>query len=162
MSYSLPPHGLQHAKLPYPSLSTRVCSNLCPLSLKCYLTISSTSFFSFGLQSFLASESFPMIQLFASGGQSTAASVSVLLKNIQIWFPLGLSDLISLLSSEGTCVTQWSYESCHVGPPKRDGLWGSVLTKLGPLEKAMQTTSVLLPREPQEQYEKAKRHDTRR
>ena len=60
MSYSLPPHGLQHAKLPYPSLSTRVCSNLCPLSLKCYLTISSSpSFFSFGLQSF-PSETFPM------------------------------------------------------------------------------------------------------
>ena len=148
MSYSLPPHGLQDAKFPYPCLSTSICSNLCPLSLKCYLTISSfTSLCYFGLQSFPASESFPMSQLFASHGQSIGASVSVPLKNIQIWFPLGLTDLISLLSNEGTCVTQWSYESCHAGPYTLDGSWWKVLTKYSPLVKKWQTTLVFLLQE---------------
>ena len=50
------------------------------------------------LQSFLASGSFPMSQLFISGGQSTGASASVLPMNIQGWVPLGLTGLISLLS----------------------------------------------------------------
>ena len=73
---TLQPHGLQHTKLPCPSLSPRV-SNSCPLSRWCHPTISSsTTFFSFCLQSFPASGSFPMSQLFASGGQSTGASAS--------------------------------------------------------------------------------------
>ena len=61
---------------------------------------SSATLFSFCLQSFPASGSFLMSQLFASGGQSIAASASasVLPMNIQGWFPLGLTDLISLLS----------------------------------------------------------------
>ena len=78
-----------------------VCSNSCPLSQWCYLTISSSAIpFSFWLQSFPASESFPMSQLFASSGQSTgaSASASVFPVNIQGWFPLGLADLISLQS----------------------------------------------------------------
>ena len=49
-------------------------------------------------QSFPASESFPVGQLFASGDQSTRASTAVLPMNIQGWFPLGLTGLISLLS----------------------------------------------------------------
>ena len=85
------------------SLSSGVCSDLCPLSQWCYLTISfsTTDFFSC-LQSFSASESFPMSQLFISGGQSIGASTSasVLSMNFQDWFPLGLTDLISL-QSEG-------------------------------------------------------------
>ena len=57
---------------PCPSPSPRVCSNSCPLSRWCYLTISSsTASFSFCLQSFPASGSFPMRRLFASHGQST-------------------------------------------------------------------------------------------
>ena len=75
----------------------------CPLSLLCYLIISSSAtLFSFCLQSFPAAGSFPMSLLFASGGQSfgASASVSVLPMNIQDWFPLGLTDLISLLSKE--------------------------------------------------------------
>ena len=95
------PHGLQHARLPYPLLLTRVCSDSHPLSHQCCLTISSSaSPFSFCLQSFPASGSFPMSQLFASGGQIIAgsASVSVLPMNIQSWFPLGLTGLISLQS----------------------------------------------------------------
>ena len=76
-------------RLPCPSLSPRVCSNSCPLGSWCYLTISSSATpFSSCLQSFPASGSFPMSQLFASGGQSTgaSASASVLPMNIQGWF----------------------------------------------------------------------------
>ena len=73
----------------------------CPLSWWCYLTISSSATsFSFCLQSFWASGSFSMSWLFASDGPSTGtlASASVLPMNIQDWFPLGLTGLISLLS----------------------------------------------------------------
>ena len=73
----LQPHGLQHTRLPCPSLSPRVCSNSCPLSQWCYLAISSSVVpFSSCLQSLPASESFPMSQLFAWGGQSTGVSAS--------------------------------------------------------------------------------------
>ena len=92
MSDSLRPHGLQHARLPYPSPTPRACSDSCPLSQWCYPTISSSvSPFSSCLQSFPASGSFPMSQFFASGGQSigASASASVLSMNIQDWFPLG-------------------------------------------------------------------------
>ena len=92
-------HGLQHARLLCPSLSPGICSNWCSLSQWCHLTISSCDALFFCLQSFSASESFPVSQLFASSGQSTgiSASVSVLPKSIQCWFPLGLTNLISLL-----------------------------------------------------------------
>ena len=76
MSSYLRPHGLQHASLPCPSLCPGVCSDSCPLSWLCYLTISSSAApFFFGLQSSSASVSFPMSQLFASGGQSNGISV---------------------------------------------------------------------------------------
>ena len=69
VSDSLQPHGLQHASLPHSSLSLKVCSNLCPLSQWCHPTISSSAApFSFCLQSFPISGSFPMNQLLASGG----------------------------------------------------------------------------------------------
>ena len=94
MSDSLQPHGLQHARFPCPSLSPRVCSDSCPLSQWCYLTISfSAAPFFFCLQSFPASGSFPVSQLFTSGGQSISASTSVLPVNVQSWFHLGLTDL---------------------------------------------------------------------
>ena len=99
----LQPHGLQHARLPCRSLSPGVCSNSCPLSQWCYLTISSSAApFSFCLQSFPASGSFPMSQLLASGGQRTGGSnsASVLPMNIQGWFPLGWTGLITLRSKE--------------------------------------------------------------
>ena len=100
MSNSLWPHGLQHARLPGSSLSPRACSSY-PMSQWCHPTISSSvASFSSCPQSFLASGSFPMSQLFQSGGQSigASASASVLPMNIQDWFPLGLTSLISLLS----------------------------------------------------------------
>ena len=70
VSDSLRPHGLQHARPPCPSPTPRVHPNLCPLSWWCHPTISSSAvYFSSCPQSFPASGSFPMSQLFASGGQ---------------------------------------------------------------------------------------------
>ena len=84
----------------FPVLHTpRVCPNSCPLSQWCYPTISSAFIpFSSCLQSCPASGSFPMNQFFPSGGQSIGASASaaVLPMNIQDWFHLGLTGLISL------------------------------------------------------------------
>ena len=71
------PHGLQDARLPYPSLLPGVCSNSCPMSQWCHLTISSSVVpFSSCPQSFPASRSFPVSHLFTSGGQSIGNSVS--------------------------------------------------------------------------------------
>ena len=97
MSDSLWPHGLQHARLPCVPPTPSACSNSCPLSRWCHPTISSSvgPFFSC-LQSFPGSGSFLMSQFFTSGGQSIGASASVLPMNIQDWFPLGLTGLISL------------------------------------------------------------------
>ena len=101
MSDSLWPHGLQHTRLPCPSVSPRVCSNSCPLSRWCHPTISSSVVpFSSCPRSFPASGSFQMSQVFSSGGQSirVSASASVLKISIQDWFPLGWTDWISLQS----------------------------------------------------------------
>ena len=77
MSKFLAPPGLQHARLPCPSLISRVCSNSCPLSWWCHPTISSSAApFSFYLQSLPASGSFPMSCLFTSDSQSIGASAS--------------------------------------------------------------------------------------
>ena len=81
--------------------NSRACSDSRPSSWWCHPTISSSVFpFSSHLQSFPASGSFPMSQFFASSGQSTevSASASVLPMNSQVWFPLGLTGLISLQS----------------------------------------------------------------
>ena len=107
MYNSLRPHGLQHARLLCLPPSLRVCSNSCPLSQWCHLTLlSSAAPFCFCLQSFPTSGAFPMNQLFTSGGQSIRASVSasVLPMNSQGWLPLGLSGLI-FLQSEGLSST---------------------------------------------------------
>ena len=96
-SDSLQPHELQHPRLLCPTPSPGTCSNSCPLNRWCHPTISS-SVVLFCLQSFPAS-SLLMSRLFTSGGQNigASASVSVLPMNIQTWFPLGLTGLISLL-----------------------------------------------------------------
>ena len=122
MSNSLWQHGLQHTKLPCPSLSPGVCPNSCPLSQRCHPTISSSVFPFSCLQSFPASGSFPMSRLFTAGGQSsgisTSASVSPM--NIQSWLPLGLTDLISLLSKGFSRVfsstTIWKYQFFSAQP----------------------------------------------
>ena len=101
VSSSLRPHGLQHARLPCPSPTPRACSNSRPLSWWCHPAISSSVVpFSSCPQSLPASESFPVSRLFQAGGQSigTSASASVLPMNIQDWFPLGWTGLISLQS----------------------------------------------------------------
>ena len=101
VSDSLWPHGLQHTRPPCPSATPRTYPNSCPLSRWCHPTISSSVVpFSSCPQSLPASGSFQMSQLFASGGQSigVSASASVLPMNIQDWFPLGLTVLISLQS----------------------------------------------------------------
>ena len=101
MSDSLRPHGLQHSRLPCPSPTPGACSDSCPSSRWCHPTISSSVIpFSSCLQSFPASRSFPVSQVFAWGGQNigVSASASVLSMNIQGWFPLGLTDWIYLLS----------------------------------------------------------------
>ena len=94
LSNTLRPHGLQHTRLPCPSLSPGVCSYSCQLTQWYYLTIlSSVACFSSCAQSFPASGSFPVSWLFASGDHSigASASASVLPVNIQGWFPLGLT-----------------------------------------------------------------------
>ena len=95
MSNSLRPHRLQHTRFHY---LPEFASDLYPLSW-CYLTISSSvTSFSFCLQSFPESGTFPMSRLFTSGGQSVGASAtaSALPMNIQGWFPVGLTSVISL------------------------------------------------------------------
>ena len=101
MSDSLRLHASQHARLPCPSPTPGACPDSCPSSSWCHPTISSSVVpFSSHLQSFPASESFPMSQFFASGGQSIGASfsASVLSMNIQDWSPLGWTGWISLQS----------------------------------------------------------------
>ena len=91
------PHRLQHTRLPCPSLTPGACSNSCPSIWWCHPTISSFVVpISFCLQSLPASGSLRMSQ-FSSGGQSIRASAlaSVLPMNIQDWFPLRLTGLIS-------------------------------------------------------------------
>ena len=96
---SLQPNGLQHDTHHCPSPTSEACSNSCPYSQWCHPTISSSvAPFSYWLQSFPASGSFPMSQFFTSGGQSIGVSASVLPMNIQDWFPLGLIGWISLQS----------------------------------------------------------------
>ena len=97
----LQPHGLQHTRLLCPSPTPRACSHSCPSSRWHHPTVSSSVVpLLFPPSVFPASGSFPVSQLFVSGGQSirASASASVLPVNIQGWFPLGLTGLISLLS----------------------------------------------------------------
>ena len=101
VSDSLWTHGLQHARLPCPSPTPRIYPNSCLLSQWCHPTISSSVVpFSSCSQSFPESGSFPMSQLFTSGGQSigASASTSVLPMNTQDWFPLEWTSWISLQS----------------------------------------------------------------
>ena len=99
VSDSLRPHELQHARPPCPSPTPRVHPDPCPSSRWCHPTISSSVVpFSSRLQSFPVSGSFPMSQLFTSGGQSigVSASASVLPMNTQDWSPLGWTGWIAL------------------------------------------------------------------
>ena len=96
---SLGLHGLQHARPPCPTLSSKVCPSSCPLHQWCNPAISSSDAL-FCSQSFPASGTFPMSWLFVSSGQNTGASssASVLPMNNQDWSPLGWTGWISLQS----------------------------------------------------------------
>ena len=101
MSDSLWSHGLQHARLPCLYPTPGVYSNSCPSRQGYHSTISSFAIpFSYCLQSFPASGSFHISQFFITGGKNigVSASTSVLTMNIQGWFTLGLTGLISLQS----------------------------------------------------------------
>ena len=121
------PHALLHVMLPCPSPSPGVCSNSCPLSWWCHLAIS-TSVTPFSWSQYVpASGSFPVSQLFPSGGQiiGASASASVLPMNIQHWFPLGLTGLISFQSKELSRVfsstTVWNHQFFGAQP----SLWSN-------------------------------------
>ena len=108
---------MQRTRLPCPLPSPGICQSSCPLNQWCYPTISSSAtLFSFCLQSFLALGSFQMSQLFASGSHSIGASASpsVPVMNIQSWFPLGSTGLISLLfkglSRVFSITTAWNHQ----------------------------------------------------
>ena len=140
MSNSLWPHGLQHNRLPCPSPTLGAYPNSCPLSGWCHPALSSSIIpFSSCLQSFSASGFFPVSWLFTSGGQnigaSVSASASVLPMNIQGWFPLGLTGLISLLSkalSRGFSSTiVWKHQFLGIQP----SLWSNSQIRTWLLEK---------------------------
>ena len=135
MSDSWLPCGLQHARLPCPSPSPRACSNSCPSSWWFHPTISSSVIpFSSCLQSFSASGSFPMSQLFTWGGQSIGVSASesetVLFRAYKngLWRYTTWIRILSLPAMQETLV--WSpcspWDSQESSPTKR-----------GPLEKGM-------------------------
>ena len=141
---TLQPHKLQQARLPCLSLSPRVCINACPLSRWCHPTISSS------VSPFSSCRSiFPSIWIFSnkkfqwkvrffpSGGQSigASASASVLPMNIQGWFPLWLTGLISLLSQGLSRVfsstTVWKHQFFSAQP----SLWSNSHIHIRILEK---------------------------
>ena len=137
-SNSLRPHGPQQARLPCPSPFPRACSNSCPLSQWCHPPILSSVFpFSSCLQSFPASGSFLMSQLFSSGGQSfgASASASVFPVNIKDWFPLGLTGLISLQSKGISRVFPNTIVQMYLFFGTQTSLWSSSYIHTWLLEK---------------------------
>ena len=130
VSDSLQPRGLQHTRPPCRPPTPGACSNSCPSSRWCHSTISSSVIsISSCLQSFPASGSFLISQLFTTDGQSIGVHTSVLSMDIQDWFPIGLTGLISLLSKgssrvfsnttvqkhqlSGTLLSLWSKSHIH-------------------------------------------------
>ena len=131
-------HELQHARPPCPSLFPGVCSNSCPLSQWCNPAISCSVIpLSSCPQFFPASGSFPVSQLLASGGQSIGASAlaSVLPMNVQGWFPLGLTGLISLLSKGLAGVFSSTAVRKHQFFGAQSSLWSNSHIHTWPQEK---------------------------
>ena len=131
-------HEPKHARPPCLSPTPGVYSKSCPLSWWCHPTISSSDvLFSSCLQIFPSIRVFPMSQFFTSGGQSirVSSSTSVLTINIQGWFPLGLTDLIILLSTwlsrvfSNTPVQKHQFFGPHLS------LWSNSHTHIWLLEK---------------------------
>ena len=135
MSDSLRPHGMQHARLPCPSLSPEVCSDL---SWWYHPTISSSAtLFSFCLQSLPASGSFSISWLFTSGGQSIGASAiaSVFPMNIQGWLLLELTGVNFLLSKGLSNVFSSTTIQKHQFFSAQPSLWSNSHIHTRPLEK---------------------------
>ena len=99
---SLRPHGLQHTRPPCPSPPPGASSSSCPLCRWCHPTISSSVPFSSCLQSFPASGSFPVSQLFASGGQSIGFSFSISPSTAYSVLNSFRMDWLGLLAVQGT------------------------------------------------------------
>ena len=118
---SLWPHGLQHAGLPHPSPTPRVCSNSCPSSGWCHPTISSSVItFSSCLQSFPESGSFLMSQFFASGDPSIRASNEY--SGLIFFRIIGLISLLSKgFSRVFSSTTVWKHQFFGTQP----SLWSS-------------------------------------
>ena len=131
---SLRAHGLQYTRFPCLSPSPGACSNSCPLNQWCHPTISSSvALFSSCPPSYPASGSFPVSWLFISGGQSIRASVSASIfpVNIQGWFPLGLTGLISLQSKRLSRVFSSTTVQIHQFFRAQSSLWSkSVSNKI--------------------------------
>ena len=140
VSDSLQPHGVQHSRLPCPSLSPEVYSNSCPLSRWCHPTISSSvALFPSCPQSFPASRSFPVSRLFTSCGESIGASASVPPVNVQGWFPLGLTGLILFLSKGHSRVfSSTTFENTN--PSALSLLYGPTLTAIHATGKTIALT----------------------
>ena len=156
VSDSLRPHEPQHARPPCPSPvpvssvqfsrsvvsaspTPRVYSNSCPLSRWCHqASSSSVILFSFHLQSFPASGSFQMSQLFAPGGQNieVSASASILPMNIPYWFPLGWTGWISLQSKGLSRVLSNTTVQKHQYVSTRPSLWSNSHIQTWLLEKS--------------------------
>ena len=132
-SDSLWSHGLQHTGLPCPSPTPRACSNSYPSSQ--WLHPTSSSSFSSCIQSFPASGSFQMSQLFSSGGQGASASALVLPVKIQDWFPLGWIGWISLLSMGHSRVFSNTTVQKHQFFSTQLSLWSNSHIHTWPLEK---------------------------
>ena len=137
VSNSLQLHGLQHARPSCPSPTPGVYPNSCPLLRWYHPTISSSVLPFSCLQSFPASGSFPVSQLFASGGQSIGVSASTLLlpMNIQDWFPLGWTGWISLQSKGLSRVFSYTTVQKHQFFSAQLSLWSSSHIHTWPLEK---------------------------
>ena len=121
---------MKHAGLPCPSPTPGACSNSCPSIWWCHPTISSSVIpFSSDLLSFPASASFPMSQFFTSGGQSigVSASAPVHPMNIQDWFPLELTGLITLQSKELSRVFSNTTVQKHQFFRIQPSLWSQLL-----------------------------------
>ena len=151
MSNSLWPHGPQHNRFPWTSPSPEVCFNSCPLSQWYHPTILSSVSPSPPALNLSKLQSFPLSQFFTSGSQriGASASASILPVNIQGWFPLKLTDLISLQSRglsrifSNTTVGKhqffssqpslWSNSHIHTWLQEKPSLWvyGPLLAKWG-------------------------------
>ena len=134
ISDTLQPYGLQHSRLPCPIPSPRVCPSSCPLNQWSYPTMSSSvTLFSFCLQSFPASRSFPVSQLFAWGGQSIgdSASASVLQWVFMVAFLYsGLIDWFDLLTVQETQESSPTLQLASINSLALSLLYGSAFTSV--------------------------------